>query len=551
MKSHILLLIFSILLLFPGSSIAADDAELHAKTDAVFDEWDTPGSPGCAASVIRDGAIVYKRGYGMANLEYGIPITPASIFHVASVSKHFTAMGILLLAQEGKLSLDDDVRKHVPEVPDFGETITLRHLIHHTSGLRDQWSLLLMAGWRWEADVVKQEDVLDITSRQKALNFAPGDEYLYSNTGYTLLAVVIERITGTTLREYAEARLFDPLAMKSTHFHDDHQMIVPNRAYAYAPKDDGGLIISIPDFDVVGATSLFTTVEDLARWDRNFYTARVGGRDVMEEMHVRGRLNDGTEIPYAVGLVHGQYRGLDTVSHGGADAGYRSHFLRFPIQRFSTAILCNFPSSNPGRLARKVADVYLEEQFTEPSEEFEVIEMSRAELEPLAGLYGHPSSDTVLRVSMNENQLVLGTGRTSVLQPLGESRFRIEDSSTVLTFKPPQPDKRFALHLPGSSGRDVVHERVEQAEPNATEFGSYVGTYHSQELGVDYALLVEEGKLVLRNRKIGKMELEPSFVDGFTFQGYGMTFTRDAQGRVIGFTLSSARVRRVRFVKKS
>ena len=254
-----LVLIFS--LGFAAASFAEDDADLRRATDAVFEDCDAPDSPGCAVAVMRDGAPVYRQGYGMANLEYGIPITPTSVFHVASVSKHVTAMGIFLLAQEGKLSLDDDIRKYVPEVPDFGTTITLRHLVHHTSGLRDQWSLLGMSGWRWEADVVTEGDVLDITSRQKALNFEPGAEYLYSNTGFTLLAVVIERVTGKTLRAFTTERFFEPLGMSQTHFHDDHEMIVPERAYAYDRYDEeneraGQLHISIPDFDVVGATSL-------------------------------------------------------------------------------------------------------------------------------------------------------------------------------------------------------------------------------------------------------------------------------------------------------
>jgi hypothetical protein len=241
---------------------------------------------------------------------------------------------------------------------------------------------------------------------------------------------------------------------------------------------------------------------------------------------------------------------LKTVSHGGADAGYRSHFIRFPDQRFSTAVLCNFPSSNPGRLARKVADVYLEEQFTEPSEKHEIIEVARAELEPLAGLYRHPASDTVWSVSMEEDHLTVGTERKRVLEPLGENRFRIEDSTTVITLEPIEPGKPVALHLPSSSGRDVVYERVERAQPSVRDLESYVGTYHSDELGADYAFFVQQDRLVLHNRKIGKVELEPSYSGGFIFQGYGMTFTRDGGGRVDGFTLSSGRVRRVRFERK-
>ncbi|MCW4036925.1 MAG: beta-lactamase family protein, partial [Candidatus Bathyarchaeota archaeon] len=204
---------------------------INKKIDEIFSEWDRTDSPGSALAVLKDGEIVYKRGYGMANLEYGIPITPTTIFHVASVSKQFTAFAVALLAQEGKLSLDDDVRRYVPDLPDFGETITIRHLIHHISGLRDQWELLIAAGWRME-DVIKTEDVLELVREQKELNFKPGSEYLYCNTGYTLMALIVERVSGKPFRDFCAERIFQPLAMENTHFHDDHKMIVENRAYS-------------------------------------------------------------------------------------------------------------------------------------------------------------------------------------------------------------------------------------------------------------------------------------------------------------------------------
>ena len=215
------------------------DKPIDARVDEVFSRFDKADSPGCALAVIKDGQIVHKRGYGMSNFEYGIPVSPTSIFHVASISKEFTAMAIVLLARQGKLSLDDEVRKYVPEVPDFGERITIRHLIHHTSGLRDQWALLEMAGWR-EDDVITEGDILDLISRQKALNFKPGDEHLYSNTGYTLLAVIVQRVSGQSLRDFADANIFKPLGMTRTHFHDDHSMIVKDRTSAYQPRTGGG-----------------------------------------------------------------------------------------------------------------------------------------------------------------------------------------------------------------------------------------------------------------------------------------------------------------------
>ncbi|HET9532790.1 MAG TPA: serine hydrolase domain-containing protein, partial [Blastocatellia bacterium] len=303
--------------------------------------------------VVKDGSVIYKRGYGSANLEYNIPISPSTIFHVASVSKQFTAFAINLLASQGKLSLDDDIRKHLPEVPDFGKKITIRHLIHHTSGLRDQWELLAMAGWRLD-DVITKEHILKMVRHQKELNFDPGQEYLYSNMGYTLLAVIVERVTGQTFRQWTHENIFKPLGMTDTHFHDDHQMIVRNRAYSYAPERESGFRLAALNYANVGATSLFTTVEDLAKWMQNFEDMKLGGRGVIEQMYQQGVLNTGQKIDYAFALGIGKYRGLRTVGHSGGDAGYRSHVVWFPEQRFAVAVLSNLATFNPVRLSQQV-----------------------------------------------------------------------------------------------------------------------------------------------------------------------------------------------------
>ena len=324
-------------LLFLASALTlAQDAptarnDLHQRVDGVFAKWDSTVSPGCSLSVIRDGQIVYKRGYGMADLDHDIPITPETVFHVASISKQFTAAAIILLAQEGKISLDDDVHKYVTELPDFGAPITIRQLVHHTSGLRDQWALLGLAGWRYSLDLITDDDVLDVISRQKELNFTPGAEYVYCNTGFTLLAQIVKRVSSESLREFTLKRIFQPLGMKSTHFRDDHAEIVKHIAYGYVEGEgENSYRLSVTNFDTVGATSLLTTVEDLAQWDENFYHPRVGGPDFVRQQLERGKLNSGKVIDYAFGLALGKYRGLPTVGHGGADAGYRADFLRFP-----------------------------------------------------------------------------------------------------------------------------------------------------------------------------------------------------------------------------
>lgn len=323
----------------------------EAKVDAIFAKMDTTVSPGCALSVIRDHRIVYERGYGMADLDHNVPITPASVFHVASMSKQFTAASILLLAQEGKLSLDDPARKYVPELPDFGTPVTIRELLHHTSGLRDQWDLLGLSGWRYSQDLITDGDVLYVVSHQKELNFAPDSKFSYSNTGYTVLAQIVSRVSGQSLREFTAARIFVPLGMKNTHFRDDHAELVKNMAYGYAPAKET-FRLSVTNFDTGGATSLLTTAEDLAQWDENFYNPRVRGPSLVHDLQVQGHLNSGELIDYAAGLVIGKYRGLVTVDHGGADAGYRADLLRFPDQHFSVACLCNLSTANPSDLYR-------------------------------------------------------------------------------------------------------------------------------------------------------------------------------------------------------
>src|SRR5271154_394681 len=341
--------------------------DVTKQVDKVFEKWDKPDSPGCALGVYRDGKIVYKHGYGTADLNDDVPITPATVFHVASMSKQFTAASIVLLAQQGKLSLDDDVRKYIPELPDFGERITIRHLVHHTSGLRDQWNLLELAGWRYSLDLITNDDVMSVMTRQKDLNFKPGDKHVYCNTGYTLMGLIVKRVSGVSLREFTTKNIFEPLGMAHTHFRDDHAEIIKHDALGYEQEGkDKVFRMSLTNFDTVGATSLHTTVEDLQLWDENFYHPRIGGQPFLDQMLERGTLNSGERLDYAFGLVEGKYRGLPTVDHGGADAGYRSDLTRFPEQHFSAAVLCNSAETNPRRLARQVADIVLAKDLKAP-----------------------------------------------------------------------------------------------------------------------------------------------------------------------------------------
>ena len=323
-------------------------------------------TPGVSIAVQKDGNIIYSKGFGYADLEYDIKNTPATVFHIASVSKQFTSFAIAMLADQGKLKLTDDIRKYLPELQDFGSVITINHLIHHTSGLRDQWSLLMMAGWRLD-DVITQKQIMRVISRQKDLNFKPGEEMLYCNTGFTLMAEIVSRVTGESFADWSKKNIFDPLEMKSTLFYDDHEKIVKNRAYSYY-ETPTGYKKSVLSYANAGATSLFTTVEDLSLWALNFEKVKVGNQHVMDMMNERFVLNNGDTTDYAFGQVIEKYKGLNSYSHGGGDAGYRTYLLRFPDQHFSVSVFSNLASFDPGGLSYALADLYLAKDMVEKAE---------------------------------------------------------------------------------------------------------------------------------------------------------------------------------------
>ncbi|QDK78338.1 beta-lactamase family protein [Spirosoma sp. KCTC 42546] len=356
-----LLLLACALLTSPISFAQAPPDTLAAKVDKLFSEWNGTGRPGAAVGVVHGGKLIYAKGFGDADIETGAPITPTTIFHVASVSKEFTAYGIVLLAQEGKLSLDDDIHKYLPEVPDFGQKITIRHLIHHTSGLRDQWALLTMAGWGM-SDVITKEHIFNLVRRQKELNFIPGAESLYCNTGYTLLAEIVARVGKQPFREWMKQKVFMPLGMKNTLFYDDDERIVKGRAYSFHRSFDisaGFFKKSVLSYANAGATSLFTTVEDLAKWINNFKNPTVGNAATMTQMLQRGRLTNGDSISYAFALVHGTHKGVAYYGHNGADAGFRSSISYFPKEDYGFIVLSNQAEANPTAKVLEMADLYL------------------------------------------------------------------------------------------------------------------------------------------------------------------------------------------------
>jgi CubicO group peptidase (beta-lactamase class C family) len=540
-------------------------SDVAQQVDKVFAKWDKPGSPGCALGIYKDGKIVYKHGYGMADLNDDVPITPATVFHVASMSKQFTAASIVLLAQQGKLSLDDDVRKYIPELPDFGERITVRHLIHHTSGLRDQWDLLELAGWRYSLDLITDDDVMSVMTRQKNLNFKPGDKHVYCNTGYTLMGLIVKRVSGMSLREFTTKNIFEPLGMTHTHFRDDHAEIIKHDALGYEQENkDKPFRMSLTNFDTVGATSLHTTVEDLQLWDENFYHPRVGGQAFLEQMLERGKLNSGEQLDYAFGLVVGKYKGLPTVDHGGADAGYRSDLTRFPEQHFSVAVLCNSAETNPSRLARQVADIALAKDLKapEPPTAKETVKnsgvaLTAEQMAAITGIYWNRENDDFEKVIAKDGKLQVNLGGDEIhaLKPAGEAHFHVADvpwgDDVDIHFIAATAEKPRLLQQSFGGGKPDIFESATEYTPTAADLAEYTGAYASEEIDPIYRMVVQEGHLTLTRLKSKPDALRPAVRDAFTGDIGTVRFTRDAHQHISGFILNAGRIQNFRFSRKT
>ena len=423
-----------------GSVLAVNlNLDLRNRIDAVFNPWNRSDSPGCALAVVSQGRIIYERGYGMANLDHGIAITPETVFYVGSVSKQFTAANVALMVSQGKLDLDADIRRYVPEMPAYSQPITVRQLVHHTSGIRDIYALMRLAGKRLE-NVFPDQQALELIARQQELNFTPGSKNLYSNSGYFLLSEIVGRLSQSSLREYAEEKIFLPLDMRDTHFHDSPGHVQPRTATSYQPNEDGSFRNSfLSNFDKVGAGGLYSTVRDLYKWDQNFYTGKVGGEAFLKTIQTGGKLSDGTQLDYAFGLRVSTYRGLRIVAHGGSMMGYKADFVQFPEQQFSVLCLCNLGSINPTGLTRQVADIYLASQFSAPAPNrasapgrggdrgAAPVTLSDSQMQVLLGSYMSPELESRLKITRSGNALLAHQpdGSETRLIPLADGKFRM------------------------------------------------------------------------------------------------------------------------------
>ena len=538
----------------------AQDIDLDASAiDALFAEWNRTDSAGCSLAVIHEGEIVYARGYGMANLDWGIANSPTTVFRIGSTSKQITAACIALLHLDGALSLDDEIQEYVPEIPRYERPITVRHLVHHTSGVRDYLSLMSYAGRR-EHDWYTTEEALEIVARQKSLNFLPGEQYTYSNSGYLLLGVIVGRVSGKTLREFAQERIFDPLGMRHTHYHDDHTEVVHDRALGYSPADDGRTRIDVTALDMVGDGGVFTTVEDFFLWDQNFYHGEVGGPEFLELIQTPGALNDGEPLDYAFGLGVDEYRGLRTVSHAGGFAGYRAQLIRFPEQRFAVICFANLGTISPSRLCREVADICLATAFPEPKEEraeprpveaAAPVQLSREQLQAVVGTYADDEWDVVLEIVFEDDGLVARMGRRRyALRPLSADRFAGGGNGrAAIELEVRREDGEVTTLRLLRSGRDPEElARQEPFEPSAADLAPFAGVYTTEDLlGVRYVIALREDALHLKIGARAEIELTPIPGDLFSSRGFKLRFQRNDDEAPSSFVLDAGRVRGIVF----
>jgi CubicO group peptidase (beta-lactamase class C family) len=525
-------------------SLFAHGQDLSQGVDRIFAAYDSARTPGCSLGVIRDGGFVYRKSYGAASLELGVPLSPESVFYVGSVAKQFTAASAVLAAEQGLLSLDDNVRKYIPELPDYDGTITLRQMLNQTSGFRDFLDLIYLSGHD-AADFNSPNEILKLIERQKGLNNVPGAEWIYSNTNYFLLGIVLQRATGKTLAEYAAENIFRPLGMAHTTFYDDASVVVPGRVAAYDPGPNGQFLVDwSTTYAVVGGGGLMTTVDDLLLWDNNFYANRLGKGALVKELETPGELNDGNKVAYGMGLIPGNYRGLPTIEHNGSMFGYRADLLRFPDQKFTVICLCNVSNAGPEEKSRLVANIYLKAEMQTDSIPIAAADKGLLDPSLFAGQYLDSRTHTVYSFTASDGHL---RAWGSNLRRKNVNQF-YDLSGNVLTFEGSKDSMKTSLDMNGEAYFEGA--RLSEIRLDDTALQSFAGDFKSPELDDTIQLSVEHGNLILKNRSNPPVNLTVIANDEFNAEGsFLIAFHRDKHGRVSGLSLFEPSARGIEFAR--
>lgn len=526
---------------------AAGAATPVEQVATLFAPYAKADAPGCAVSAWRDGKPLLQQGYGAASLEYGVAIdAQRTVFDIGSTSKQFTAAAILLLVQDGKLKLDDDIRRYLPQLPDYGTPITIDHLLHHTSGLRDYLVLMNLRGVAL-GDVSTNDEAVAAIARQQGLNFQPGSAYAYSNTGYLLLAQIVEKVSGGSMAAFAKARIFEPLGMSDTRILDDHDTVVARRATAYRPNGPASFARLMSNWEQTGDGAVQSTVADLAKWDANFYEPKVGGAQLVEQLQAVGKLNDGTPLNYARGLMVDSYRGLDVVSHAGAFAGYKAELLRLPKLKLGVAVLCNRPDLDPSSLARRVADIYAAGEFPVAAAAAEAQAVPLADPARYAGIYWNAREGMLRRVEALDGKLwYTGPGMKQELLPVGDGRFMRDPKRTA---KPATiTDRTLVVERAGEPA--ARFERVVAGSMKPEQLAAVAGSYYSAELNATFDMKLKDGKLWLTVPRFGEMPLDNVFADAFSASSLVVRLERNKAGKITGMVAYTGRANGMKLVRR-
>lgn len=557
MKTIVLFLLIPAFLIANNVSGQALPDSTVKKIDSLFSKWNNDSSPGCTVGIVRNDSLIFSKGYGMANLEYGIPNSPGTIFHMASVSKQFTAYAIVLLARQGKLSLEDDIHKYLTWFPDLKEKITIRNLLNHTSGIRDQWQLLAIAGTRLD-DVITQDHIVKVLSKQQALNFKPGAKYSYSNSGFTMLAEIVKSVTGQTLRQFTDSAIFKPLGMANTHFHDNYQEIEKNRSYSYDRTDSIHFANSILSYSNAGATSLFTNINDMSKWIMNFYDHKVGDQKDVDMLTQKGKLNDGKELTYALGIAVDNFKGWRQYTHSGGDAGYRTHVAVFPDLKMGFIVFSNLGDFNPGARVYEMAELFIKDTASKketvqkaPRDSMAAVLKDTLYLQQYLGNYidegGLPFS-----FDMKNSRLYYHI--------YGENNFLIKESKDTFSI-PDAPEIKFVF---GSKAKDTtvdiftpdqtyhLKKYVKDTSQTDAQLKKYTGVYYCPELDCRYGIVLKDHHLMLTNNKYSDTKLTLINADHLTSDYWWINhfmMLRDNKNNITGFEVNSGRIMHLAFKK--
>ncbi|MDC6365569.1 MULTISPECIES: serine hydrolase [Flavobacteriaceae] len=553
MTKHVsfFLLFFAMLCSFQ-SKAQLDDGQAQ-KIDRLFRLWNEPNHPGGAIAIAKDGKTVFSRAYGLASLEYLVPNAPGTIFNTGSVSKQFTAMGIVRLEEQGKLSFDDDIHTYVPELPNFGETITIRQMLHHTSGLRSLHALFALAGWRRD-DSRTNADLDRIILNQKGLNFKPGSEYLYCNTGYMLMANIIENITNEPFKDWMKQHIFDELDMPQTYVEDLYSRVVPNNATSYYGK--GNFERAVEYWGYVGSGNMHATTADLLKWLSNFHAPKKGWESSFQKMQTLDPFNDGSKNNYAFGVILDQHLGRKRIKHGGSIGGFRAYIASYPGEKLDIAVLTNFSSGNPAGNADKIAAIIFGDSKSEgtPNAEIQSVKLTNDKLRDFEGTYWNDREKYARKIYLKNDTLRYSRSEIdeTPIIPVKRNAFKMYDvgADVSVVFDSKKNGEQMMVSVGEES--PSIFDMVKFVEVDNEALKEYVGAYYSTEVETAYTISVKDGEIEMYHPRHGSIPLKVLFLD--TLSGDWPIGTvqikRNPKGEVSGILISNGRVRNAWFEKQ-